>query len=78
MHYIIKVEIRSILIFLSIMRQFFGADVRKQTGNFFIGHGVALGEIAHACAHFSVGTAILGHDDGGKFGIGFLDIYREL
>ena len=41
------------------MGQFFGADVGKGGFGFVVGHGVALGQIAHGRAEFAIGAAVL-------------------
>ena len=60
------------------MSKLFGSDIRQQSCHFLKGHGITLGQITHAGTHFPVGATVLGDDDLGQFGIGFLDIYREL
>ena len=60
------------------MSKLFSSDIRQQSCHFLKGHGITLGQITHAGTHFPVGATVLGDDDLGQFGIGFLDIYREL
>ena len=58
--------------------QLLGADVGEQAFGFRIGHGVALGEVAHSRTQLAVGAAVLADDEGGQLGVGSGHLYREL
>ena len=45
------------------MAQLLGADVGEQRFQLGIGHGIALGEVAHGGAQFTVRPAVLADDD---------------
>ena len=60
------------------MGQLLCADIRQNGGNLTIRHGIALGQIAHGSAEFSVRTSVLAHDGLCKCCIWIFDINREL
>ena len=58
--------------------QLLRADVRQHGLALVVGHGVALGEVAHGRANFPVGAAVLAHDKLGHLRVWIFDFHRIL
>ena len=67
-----------LFLFPTSMRQFFRSYIRKHATYTSVRHAVSLGEVTHGCSHFTVWSAILGHNDLCNFGIWCCDIDRVL